>query len=256
MDSRPLPSYSIRLDPRDLLAPVKYAPLRKTWLFYGPGSKARRHQYKSLSVSYPYVYHISSDYFWRFQYKKHHIEEYRLQKGARDKPVMSAEDLHHILFTHWALDTTTYADERQRVQVATGLLIASYTGCRPISLFDTGRKILSVDKSEGNAGGDGCSSTRGSTDNSSVSDVGSDPGFDSDSDSCSDPNRKAERTGSIRYRDISLLLLPPIRLGGVNVLVAKVTLVHIKGGQRRSRSSTLVVESISFRPQRLLTLIY
>lgn len=35
------------------------------------------------------------------------------------------------------LDNATYTDERQRVQVATGILVAVFFGCRPCSLFDT-----------------------------------------------------------------------------------------------------------------------
>ena len=35
------------------------------------------------------------------------------------------------------LDDSTFKDERQRVQVATGLLTAAFFGCRPCSLFDT-----------------------------------------------------------------------------------------------------------------------
>lgn len=47
------------------------------------------------------------------------------------------DDLYQILITHWVYDDTVYGDERQRVQVATGLLMAAYFGCRPCSLFDT-----------------------------------------------------------------------------------------------------------------------
>ena len=35
------------------------------------------------------------------------------------------------------LDDATYTDERQRVEVATGILAAVFFGCRPCSLFDT-----------------------------------------------------------------------------------------------------------------------
>ena len=38
-------------------------------------------------------------------------------------------------------DDRVYGDERQRVQVATGLLMAAYFGCRPCSLFDTRVRI-------------------------------------------------------------------------------------------------------------------
>ena len=151
---------------------------------------------------------------------------------------MSVEDLHQILFTHWALDTTTYADKMQRVQVATGLLLASFTGCRPISLFTTGRKSftdasdedtqflpdLEPDEHRSEADSD-----RNNSDNS---DSGSGSGSESD------PDELADRTGSLRYQDIDLFLVPPKRHGDPNQLLANVTLVHTKGEQRRSRSST------------------
>lgn len=51
--------------------------------------------------------------------------------------MISLDDLYLLLYTHWVLDNATYTDERQRVQVATGILVAVFFGCRPCSLFDT-----------------------------------------------------------------------------------------------------------------------
>ena len=55
----------------------------------------------------------------------------------RRNPVISLDDLYLLLYTHWALDDATYTDERQRVQVARGILAVVFFGCRPCSLFDT-----------------------------------------------------------------------------------------------------------------------
>ncbi|KAI9784715.1 MAG: hypothetical protein M1816_000718 [Peltula sp. TS41687] len=70
-------------------------------------------------------------------YKKILEKEYSLRKLPQHKPVMSSDDLYHLLFVYWVYDDSTYPDERQRVQVATALLLAAFTGCRLCSLFDT-----------------------------------------------------------------------------------------------------------------------
>jgi len=51
--------------------------------------------------------------------------------------VIGLDDLYLLLYTHWVLDHATYTDERQRVQVASGILAAVFFGCRPCFLFDT-----------------------------------------------------------------------------------------------------------------------
>jgi len=53
------------------------------------------------------------------QYIKCLINKYSLLKK---KPVIDLDDLYLLLCTHWVLDNSTFKDERQRVQVATGLL--------------------------------------------------------------------------------------------------------------------------------------
>lgn len=46
--------------------------------------------------------------------------------------------MYHILFYHWVYDNHVYRDEQQqREYVTTGILVASYFGCRPVSMFDT-----------------------------------------------------------------------------------------------------------------------
>lgn len=65
--------------------------------------------------------------------------------------MIGLDDLYLLLYTHWVLDDRTYSDERQRVQVAAGLLAAVFFGCRPCSLFDTRVKL---DKGLGQPHGD------------------------------------------------------------------------------------------------------
>ena len=148
-----------------------------------------------------------------------------MKKESRDKPVMSVDDLYQILYTYWALDTATYADERQRVQVATGILIATFTGCRPVLLFDTGRAKYEIPDT---LIADGPPSYNGSAED-----------YDSDSNSKTDPDldQGSENFRSIRYRDINLFLLRARVPGGPNIPVAKVILVYTKGEQRREQSS-------------------
>ena len=66
-------------------------------------------------------------------------KEYILTASARMKPVMSVDDLVRVFHHHWVLDMSTFADERQRVQLSMLLLLAAYTGQRPCSILETAR---------------------------------------------------------------------------------------------------------------------
>ena len=82
---------------------------------------------------------------WMCQYINLLIDKYGLRTTPKKKPVIGLDDLYLLLYTHWVLDDSTFKDERQRVQVATGLLTAAFFGCRPCSLFDTRVKIEEPD---------------------------------------------------------------------------------------------------------------
>ncbi len=75
------------------------------------------------------------------------IKLYGLRTLPKKKPVIGLDDLYLLLYTHWVLDDATYTEERQRVQVATGILAAVFLGCRPCSLFDTRVKFDDSDES-------------------------------------------------------------------------------------------------------------
>jgi len=53
--------------------------------------------------------------------------EYKLRASVPIKLFMSMDDLVRVLHHHWVLDTSTFADDRQRVQLSMLLLIAAYT---------------------------------------------------------------------------------------------------------------------------------
>lgn len=59
------------------------------------------------------------------------IEEHRLDDSETDKPLLNAVDFVELLRCHWVSDTNTFPHERQRVQLATVLLIAVFIGSRP-----------------------------------------------------------------------------------------------------------------------------
>ncbi|KAA6408389.1 MAG: hypothetical protein FRX48_08131 [Lasallia pustulata] len=54
------------------------------------------------------------------------IDEYGLRTTPKKKLVI-LDGLYLLLYTHWVLDDSTFNDERQRVQVATGLLTAAFS---------------------------------------------------------------------------------------------------------------------------------
>lgn len=143
----------------------------------------------------------------------------------RDEPVMSAKHLHQIIYTHWALDTTTYADERQCVQVAAGLLLASFTQCRPASPFHTTRKAFTDDSKDDfeclHEPGLDTSYTASDPDPDSDSDSGPTDDCDADSDSDLSLDDDSGRTGSLRYRDIDFLVLRPKSPGDSDIRLAE-----------------------------------
>ena len=84
----------------------------------------------------------------------------------------SVDDMYHILFYHWVYDDHVYRDE-QREYVATGILMASYFGCRPVSMFDTRIKFEEDDGHK-------------PVDRPTVAGITEDPGDDSTDENISD----------------------------------------------------------------------
>jgi hypothetical protein len=72
-------------------------------------------------------------------------ERYNLDISTKEKPVMNVDDLYLVQHHHFALDTSVFADERQRIQLALVNLTSGYTGTRPGALVYVERnaKVLS-----------------------------------------------------------------------------------------------------------------
>ena len=62
-------------------------------------------------------------------------QEHGLDDSETDKPLLDVEDFLEVLRCHWVTDTNSFPHERQRVQVATILLLAAITGSRPGALL-------------------------------------------------------------------------------------------------------------------------
>jgi hypothetical protein len=81
------------------------------------------------------------------------------------KPSGNKDDIYRILLGHWTRCTKAYADEKQRLYVATGILLSYISGSRLVSLFDTRVKVVNESGQEGSSDG-----------SSSISIATSDPG--------------------------------------------------------------------------------
>ena len=62
-------------------------------------------------------------------------QEHGLDDSETDKPLLDVEDFLEVLRCHWVTDSNSFPHERQRVQVATLLLLAAVTGSRPGALL-------------------------------------------------------------------------------------------------------------------------
>ena len=151
-----------------------------------------------------------------------------MRKSEKPDAVLDVDDLYDLLTYHWVSDSSRYRDERQRVQVATGLLLSSFVGCRPCSLFDT-RLNTVVTAQE---------SAQARKNRHNVSDV------DSDGDTDEDDRTGSDITGAILYRHVELHIVPPDpQSQKENHLFAKITLVHTKGDDNRKTCASYVLNS-------------
>ncbi|EGC45023.1 conserved hypothetical protein [Histoplasma capsulatum var. duboisii H88] len=70
-------------------------------------------------------------------YKNRIIRSMGLRRRPKRKPSGNKDDIYRILIGHWARCTRVYVDEKQRLYVATGILLSYISGSRLVSLFDT-----------------------------------------------------------------------------------------------------------------------
>ena len=197
-----------------------------------------------------------------FWYKKALVDEYGLRRLTKRRGVCSVDDLYHILFHHWVHDDSVYPDERQRVQVPTGILMASFFGCRPVSMFDTRLRFredeasttTDRDKPKDGPGpnpddreagslnekfekNDGLGSDMPTLDADSDTDDDNRTCYDSESDSDTDDDIDAgsDQTRTLLWRHVTFFIATNPGLEQPNILFAKVTLVHTKGEDNRLR---------------------
>lgn len=62
-------------------------------------------------------------------------KEYGLDTSEREPQLLEADDFVVVIQYHWASDINVFPNERQRVQVASILLLAAFTGSRPGALL-------------------------------------------------------------------------------------------------------------------------
>ena len=62
-------------------------------------------------------------------------QEHDSDDSETDKPLLDAEDFLEVLRCHWMTDTNSFPHERQRVQLATILLLIALTGSSPEALL-------------------------------------------------------------------------------------------------------------------------
>ncbi len=190
------------------------------------------------------------------------VDEYKLRRLPKKRGVSSVDDLYHVLFYHWVHDNIVFRDEQQRNYVPAGILMASYFGCRPVSMFDTGSRFADEDDARkssdhapaaskpknGGADQEGQGTEndmdwdddRATLVNSDCDLAADDDGStycDSDSDSGTDDGVDAglDETGSLLWRHITFIIAPNRIPGEPNILFAKVTITHTKGADNRPR---------------------
>ncbi|QSS56097.1 hypothetical protein I7I53_04204 [Histoplasma capsulatum var. duboisii H88] len=70
-------------------------------------------------------------------YKNVVIKRWGLRQQPKRKPSSTKDNVYHILHAHWTRCTKAYADEKQRLYVAAGILLSFISSGRLVSLFNT-----------------------------------------------------------------------------------------------------------------------
>ena len=76
------------------------------------------------------------------------MDRYEPRKLPKKRGINKVGNMYHILFYRCVYDEHVYRDEQQQQYEATGILMASYFGCRPVSMFDTRIKFEEDDAIE------------------------------------------------------------------------------------------------------------
>ena len=64
---------------------------------------------------------------------------YNLDLSTKEKPVINIDDLFLVLYHHWVMDTATFPNGRQRLQIVFLVLIIAYIASRPGALVYVAR---------------------------------------------------------------------------------------------------------------------
>jgi len=152
------------------------------------------------------------------------MKEYRLRQVPRQRRVSSVEDIYYLLCRHWVHNQSTLRDEQQCVYVAMGILMASYFGCRPVSIYNTRlafegetAKKHTVVRSDYHEDSDG------SVDTDTDTDGDTDDGVDAGDD----------MTRTLLWRHIEFVAAPNMEPQKPNILFAKVKMLHTKGEDKK-----------------------
>ncbi|OJD10414.1 hypothetical protein ACJ73_09803, partial [Blastomyces percursus] len=86
-------------------------------------------------------------------YKNVVIKRWGLRRRPRRKPSGTKDDVYRILHAHWTRCTKAYADEKQRLYLAAGILLSFISGARLVSLFDTRIKTGDEEARDGQPNG-------------------------------------------------------------------------------------------------------
>ena len=137
---------------------------------------------------------------------------HNLDLTTREKSVMNVDDVFLILHHHWVMDTATFPDGRQWLQVPFLILTSAYTATRPGALVYVSRNEK---KDKGYC-------------------IGEDDEDEEGEDHTMECDWDNEQTRTLCYDDVTLFLLP--NPDGIRDLLAmEVEDKHAKGHQRKPK---------------------
>ncbi|EDN05446.1 predicted protein [Histoplasma mississippiense (nom. inval.)] len=95
-------------------------------------------------------------------YKNVVIKRWGLRRRRRRGTSGTKDDVYRILHAHWTRCTKAYANEKQRLYIAAGILLSFISGARLVSLFDTRIKTGDAEAGDGQSKGVSHTASRGS----------------------------------------------------------------------------------------------
>ncbi|KAK5989579.1 C6 transcription factor asaR [Cladobotryum mycophilum] len=180
----------------------------------------------------------------RFRYIEQFLtERYNLDKSGGEKPIMNVDDLYRAQYTHWVSDQVTFADERQRIQLALLILIQAYTATRPRVL--TYRKPNKIAIEDYHYRWDG-KKTMWDMDDDEPAKPEDDKLMKSEDDESGESDSEEHMENEFKtlcYKDIKLYLIKGGD-GERDRLVMEVTLRYTKGWDRKPLPKTFTISEV------------